>query len=108
MLMFPIGTVVTYFPRKELDSTSIEIAQVADVENAILKNVSNIRHPSDVCISVYDLAALITHAATTTLLAQEKHPDFQFTSLYHTVVGELVRHPYFTSGSYTKGNLQRQ
>ena len=106
--MFPIGTVVTYFPRKEPDSTSIEVAQVADVENAILNDVLNIRHPSDVCTSVYDLAALITYAATTTLLARVKHPDFQFTSLYHTVVGELVRHPYFTSSSYTKGNLQRQ
>jgi hypothetical protein len=89
-LLIWTGTILTYFPPKEPNNDGTNVAQVGDVENAILNCVADIRHPSDVCLDVYDLAALITHTTTTNLLGRTKHPDFQFINLYRAAVGELV------------------
>jgi hypothetical protein len=94
--------VLTYFPPKEVNKDVSSVSQVGDVEIAILDCIADIRHPSDACLDIYDLAALIIRTTTTNLLGRTEHPDFQFMNLYSAAVGELVSSPTTSRNSIAK------
>ncbi|OJD36990.1 uncharacterized protein BKCO1_800026 [Diplodia corticola] len=99
-------TMVTLFPRKSLESGLVEVAQMADLESAMLGELSRINHPSHVLANVYDFCALMLHITTTTLLSRLKHPDFLFTHFYRKAIGELRQKHVASLTSFKDRDLQ--
>jgi hypothetical protein len=60
------------------------------LKESLHNNILAINHPEDVCSTVFELAALMVHQATTGLLSFTNHREFLFLDFYRQAVGELV------------------
>jgi hypothetical protein len=87
---YKTDTLVTCFPRKDLEHDSLELMRVADLEDAILDEVVKISHPSDAFSSIIDVGALIVKLAATNLLLSTDNPGLNFLHKYRQTAANMV------------------
>lgn len=91
MLTVGPNTIVTNFPRKDVEYESLELARIADLEDAILDEVKKISHPAQVLVGAIDMCALILRLAATNLLLSSEIPSLSFLDMYRHKVAAMRR-----------------
>jgi hypothetical protein len=81
-------TLLTFFPRRESDTTEGPLYQQADLRDSLFNDIN--ADMTRQCETAFDLAALAALHAVTVLLDRVSHPDLEIFRIFEEAISILV------------------